>query len=197
MIVRMAQEIQPRPMTLDDYYRLPEDDGLRHELQAGFLVAEPQPGARHAILAARLGEWLSAHVQKDGLGFAFAEGGFLLATDPITLRAPDVSFVTGDRVAHATDLIRAFPGAPDFAIEVLSPSNTREAIRTKVAEYLAAGTRLAWVVDPHRRVVTAYTHLLEPEAHRVGEQIDAGDVVPGFTLTLADLFSGPGFDDAP
>lgn len=81
-----------------------------------------------------------------------------------------------------------FPGAPDLAVEILSPSNTPAAIRGKVAEYLVAGTRIMWIVDPDSRTVTVYRSLLVPHVLAEAETLDGEDVVPGFRITVAELF---------
>src|SRR3990172_1459350 len=89
----MAQRAHHPPMTVDDLYAMP-DDGLKHELQAGLLVAEPLPGSRHGRIAARITALLEAHVRRRRLGTVFSnDTGFLLSRSPDTVRGPDVSFV--------------------------------------------------------------------------------------------------------
>jgi len=86
------------------------------------------------------------------------------------------------------DPSKAFPGPPDLAIEVVSLSNTASGIHAKVADYLAAGTRLVWVVDPEAETVTVYASLLAPRAHVVGQDLDGGDVLPGFRVGVEEIF---------
>ena len=81
------------------------------------------------------------------------------------------------------------PLTPDLAVEVLSPSNRLRDVREKVADLLAAGTRLVWVVDPRRKKVTAYRALLAPRALEEADRLDGEDVVPGFSLPVSALFS--------
>jgi Uma2 family endonuclease len=109
-------------LTEQDLARLP-DDGFRHELRAGLLLAEPIPFPRHAQVQARLITLLDGYTRPRGLGQVLGDGGFLLASNPDTVRGPDVAFVTRERWAAATDRGRFFRGAPDLAVEVLSPSN--------------------------------------------------------------------------
>ena len=127
--------------TADEDSRLP-DNGLRQELQAGVLIAEPQPFPRHAEIQARLAQALLNFVDPRGLGVVLTACGFLPSRRPDTVRGPDVSFVRRDRF-DADEVERAFsPGAPDLAIEIVSPSNRPGEMHAKVADYLAAGSRL-------------------------------------------------------
>jgi len=177
-------------MSVDDLYAIP-DDNLKHELQAGVLVSEPLPGFRHGRVAVRIGRLLDAYVQGRGIGAVVGcDTGFVLARDPDTVRGPDVAFVAKERMASIADEARAFEGAPDFAVEVLSPSNTPATVRAKVADYLAAGARVVWVVDPDpgRETVTVYRSLLAPRSLSRDDELDGEDVVPGFRARVAELF---------
>lgn len=177
---------RPRLMTENDLSDLP-DDGFRHELQAGFLVAEPRPFSTHARLQARMITLLENFARPRGLGAVLGDGGFLLARDPDTVRGPDVSFVSRDRWA-AHDRKRYFDGAPDLAVEILSPSNRAGDMHAKIADYLAAGARLVWVVDPKRRAVTAYRSLLAPRRLFEADVLDGEDALPGFAASVASIF---------
>ncbi len=174
--------------TADDLDRMPED-GWKHELQAGVLVSEPLPSPRHGRIAAEICARLHHHARSQRLGVVIGnDSGFLLARSPDTVRGPDVAFVSRDRYAAAGDPVTAFPGAPDLAIEVLSPSNTPAEVRAKVADYLAAGTQLVWVVDAERRTVTAYRSLLAPRILMETDVLEGEDVVPVFRLEVAEIF---------
>lgn len=165
------------------------DDGFAHELQAGMLVSEPLPGFRHGRVMVLVAEHLSAHARRHQLGVVLGgDSGFILARKPDTVRGPDVAFVSKERVEEHGDSVRAFSGAPDLAVEVLSPSNTPAAMHAKVADYLAAGTRRVWVVDPEAQAVTVYASLLGPD--RLGEidTLSGDDVVPGFQVRVSELF---------
>ena len=179
----------PQPaLTVEDFYALPDDDGAKHELQAGVLLAEPLPGMQHGWMAARIAALLARHVQEHRLGAVFSnDTGYILARSPDTVRGPDVSFVSGERLGTTGLPAGPFPGAPDLAVEVLSPSNTPAAIRAKVADYLAAGTHLVWIVDPAGRTVTTYRTLLAPRVLAEPEVLDGEDVVPGFRISVAEL----------
>lgn len=181
-----ASEPQPR-LTEDDLQALP-DDAYRYELVEGLLLREPAPALRHARVQRRVLIALATYVEEHDLGEVCAELGFVLSKDPDTVRAPDVSFLSRGTLARLRDDTRLFPGAPDLAIEVLSPSNRPGEIRAKVADLLAAGSRLVWVVDPALRHVTAYRALLAPRVLREHDVLDGEDVVPGFSLAVAALF---------
>lgn len=176
------------PLTEDDLLALPEEP-YRHELVEGFLVRDPAPAPGHWRIQRRLLEPLIGFVEAGRLGEAFAEVSFVLSKEPDTVRAPDVAFVSTQSLARLRDEMRLFPGAPDLAVEILSRSNRRQDIRSKVADYLAAGTRLVWVVDPARRRVTAYRTLLAPRLLGEHDLLDGEDVVPGFSLPVSALFS--------
>jgi len=174
--------------TVEDLYDMP-DDGYRHELQAGLLVSEPLPGGRHGMVTAAVAEILRAHARKHRLGVVFAgDSGFILARSPDTVRGPDVAFVSRVRYEQSADTVRAFAGAPDLAVEVLSPSNTATGMHAKVADYLAAGTRRVWLVDPAAQSVTVYASLLWPEVFRGNDLLEGGDVIPGLQVRVGDLF---------
>ena len=175
--------------TVEDLYRFP-DDGRRYELVAGTVVSEPLPGFRHGRVVARIVSRLRAFAEAQGLGeVVTADTGFVLARGPDTLRGPDVAFVAKGRLPSATEESRAFEGPPDLAVEVVSPSNRPEEIRAKVADYLAAGSRLVWVVDPdpERRTITVYESLLAPRVLGADEEVGGADVLPGFRSQVSEL----------
>jgi Uma2 family endonuclease len=173
-------------MTADEYLRTP-DDGYRHELQAGLLIAEPQPFPRHAQIQARLAHILSEFVEKHGLGVVLTEGGFLLSRNPDTVRGPDVAFVRSDRFDAAEAGRAYFRGAPDLAVEILSPSNRPGDIHAKVADYLAAGATLVWIIDPMHEVVDVYRSLLSPRRLPADGVLDGEDVLPGLAVSIAEV----------
>ncbi len=111
-------------------------------------------GFEHGRVALRIGEFVSSFVRQRGLGVATgAETGFQIGRDPDTVRAPDVGFVCAERVP-ATPTAGFFDGAPDLAVEVLSPSDRASEVLAKVQDWLGAGCRIVWVVDPGTRTST-------------------------------------------
>jgi len=167
---------------------LPED-GYRHELLEGLLLAEPRPAWGHGDAQARLARVLGNHAVAGRLGTVVTETGFVLARDPDTVYGPDVAFVARERLEasppHPTGF---FQGAPDLAVEVLSPSNGPAEIHAKVADYLAAGARLVWIVDPDARTVTTYRALLAPSVKRREDLLSGEDVLPGLEIVVGAIF---------
>src|SRR5690606_9864068 len=111
--------------------------------------------------------------------------GFVLHRKPDTVRAPDVAFVSHERYRAFGDEVSALPGPPDIAIEVLSPSDTFAKVHAKVADYLAAGTPLVWVVDPDQRQVRSYRNLLQPQITTEPGELNADDLLPDFSLPVS------------
>jgi Uma2 family endonuclease len=176
---------RPR-LTASELAALPDDE-RRHELEAGWLVSEPLPSLLHDRVRRRLERILEAAVAKHGLGEVFGEAGFVLARDPDTVRGPDLSFVTRERLV-GVDYARFFDGAPDLAIEVLSPSNRPYQVRAKVADYLAAGSRLVWIVDPAGRSVTTYRSLFAPIILDADDALACEDLIPGLSIRVGSIF---------
>jgi len=179
-------EITDRPLTADELYALPDTDS-REELVAGAIVREPPAGFGHGTVEVRIAFLLEEWVRAGGLGRVVTEAGFVLARDPDTVRSPDVAFVAAERVEEGTAHGPYFEGAPDLAVEILSLSNTEREMAAKAREYLAAGTRLVWVVDPDGEEITVYRAGAPP--HRLGrrDMLDGGDVLPGFAALAARI----------
>lgn len=153
------------------------------------LVSEPRPGFRHGRIIATMTEMMGTHVRRRRLGVVIAgDSAFVLARKPDTVRGPDVAFVSRQRFEESGDAVKAFAGAPDLAVEILSPSNARAALHGKVADYLAAGTRRVWVVDPEAHTVTVYASLLWPHRLREEDMLDGDDVIPGFQVRVGEIF---------
>ncbi|MGH7550482.1 MAG: Uma2 family endonuclease [Gemmatimonadota bacterium] len=178
--------VQAELMTIEEFERLP-DDGWQRELVRGHVIKEPPAGFRHSNLGVRLASLLQRFVDDCGLGeVTGADCGFILFDEPPTVRAPDVAFVAGDRLTFDTE--RFAPLAPDLAVEIVSPSNTVSEIYEKAMNYLQAGTRLVWVVEPRSRSVTVYRSPADIRLLTGEASIDGEDVLPGFRLSLSALF---------
>jgi Uma2 family endonuclease len=157
------------------------------ELIRGVLVVREPAGWRHGLVAMNLGVEIGVHARRTGAGRVFAaETGFQLASDPDTVRAPDVAFVTRERVP-VTETTGYAAAAPDLAVEVLSPGDRPGEVLAKVAEWLSAGARLVWVVDPERRLARVYRHDGSESIATADGALDGEDVLPGFTCPLAAI----------
>ena len=175
-------------MTAAELERLPRD-GWRYELRKGELRRMPPAGEPHGRHGNKLNALLSIHVLQNHLGVVYSlETGFRLESDPDTLYAPDIAFITRDRVP-TEDRPGFFPGAPDLAVEVVSPSDTAEEVREKVDDYLRLGTRIVWVVYPRTKRVAVYRAEGLVRELAGDDVLDGEDVVPGFTCRVADIFA--------
>ena len=147
-------------------------------------------GFRHGRFAAEIAAAVANFVKPRGLGVVTgAETGFFIARDPDTVRAPDVGFVRADRLA-GIEPAGFFPGAPDVAVEVLSPSDRASEVNAKVRDWLDAGSRMVWVVDPENQTVAVYSSPSGAVILGASETLLGGEVLPGFTLPLGEIFGG-------
>ncbi len=164
----------------------------RFELVNGRLLVREPAGFRHGRVATTLAIVLGTHVREHRLGVVLtADTGFVLRRGPDTVRAPDVCFVSRDRIPDPEPVSFA-ELAPDLAVEVVSPSNTHAEIAGRVRDLLAAGTRLVWVFDPELRTATIHRPGREPEHLTPHGEINGEGVVPGFRCSLEVLFEEPG-----
>jgi Uma2 family endonuclease len=133
-------------MTADRLFGI-KDDGFRYELVNGELRKMTPSGFNHGKVVARLTALLTLYVESNRLGAVLgAETGFKLASDPDTVRAPDIAFVKRERILATGETEKFCPGPPDLAVEVLSPSDTVYEVEDKVTGWLAPGTTTVWVV---------------------------------------------------
>jgi Uma2 family endonuclease len=161
----------------------------RTELVRGRLVVRETAGYEHGRVAADLLVRIAGHVRANALGVVLAaETGFTLQRRPDTVRAPDVAFIRADRLPPPG--IRGFPElAPDLAVEVRSPGDTRPEVAEKVADWLAAGAALVWVVDPIARTVVVHAPGRVPHTLGAEDTLDGGDVLPVFQVRVVELFA--------
>lgn len=163
----------------------------RAELVRGELVELMPVGLLHSMLVGRLLAWLIFFLDKHKLGTAGTELGVVLARNPDLVLAPDVYFLSRGRISHPIST-RFFEGAPDLAIEVLSPDDRAGKTQEKIREYLQAGTRQVWIVDPDTATVTVHLPGGASQSYSGESEVPGGDVLPGFSFRPSDLFH---FDD--
>jgi Uma2 family endonuclease len=183
-----------RLITADELLVMPPYDEHGHqcrfELIRGELKVMSLAKPLHGVICSRLNFKLSGFVEEHDLGETFgAETGFRVERDPDSVLGPDVAFVSHGRLAAAENFEKYFPFAPDLAVEVLSPGNTAREINEKVAMYFAAGSRAVWVFDPEKRTAAVYASPSEVRVLNEDERFGGGEVLPGFTLDLAKLFT--------
>jgi Uma2 family endonuclease len=179
-------DMAPATMTAEELLRL-NIPGKRTELVRGQLVVREPPGFVHGVIALKIGRLMSEFVDSGDLGGVVAgETGFTLERNPDTVRAPDVVFVCRDRVPDP--LPRGYGEfAPDLAVEVLSPGDRPGEVLAKVSDWLRAGTRLVWIVDPIRRTARVYRADGTESFVTEHESLDGDDMLPGFSLPLASI----------
>ncbi len=176
-------------LTADDLWNMP-DHGGHVELIRGELRVLRSAEYDHGRITGRLAARLFNHVDANRLGDVLAAGtGFVIARDPDTVRAPDIAFVRRDRIPAEGRPIKFWDGAPDLAVETMSPSDTVFELDEKFREWLDAGTRLVWVVNPKQRTVTVYRPDHTARILSSGDTLTGADVIPGFTLAIAELFA--------
>jgi Uma2 family endonuclease len=178
-----------QPMTAEELLKMPKD-GFRYELVKGELIKMSPAGFEHGAVAMNLAIILGQHVKANRLGVVCAaETGFKIATAPDTVLAPDVSFVRQERIPP-TGLPKAYwPGAPDLAVEVVSPGDTAKEVAGKVEDWLAAGARAVWVVNPKRLTVIIHRPQIEAVTLGLDDELDGQDVVPGFRCRVSEIFA--------
>jgi len=171
-------------MTAEELFRLP-NDGSRYELVHGELRKKMSPtGIAHGRVAARIIFSLMAYLEDHAIGEVYSNDvGFWLGRKPDTVLAPDVAFVRNERVVDST---KFFEGAPDVAVEVVSPGDSSSEVEQKAADWLRAGSRAVIIADPGRK---------SARIHRAGETVNVvdaisiDDILPDWRLPLAKLFA--------
>ncbi len=182
----------PRLLTAEEFARLPDlPDGSQQELVRGKVVMAPPPGFRHGRVQVQVASKLNDYAVSTKRGRVAVETGVVTERGPDTVRGPDISYWSAERLPFDQDPEGYPDAAPDLCVEVLSPSNRRSEMRDKVAEYFGRDVRMVWVVDPEDRTIAVYrspgeARLLHADENAV---IDGEDVLPGFRWPVADLFA--------
>ncbi len=176
-------------MTVEQYLALPEQcdangNDISSELIAGEIVLAPLPSARHDLLKNQICDVLRSFLgENPGLGLrAFVQFGF--AVTDVDALVPDVCVLAKSRLQETTS--RVLTGAPEIAIEVLSPSDTVFHFRHKIDTYLSNGSRSVWAVYPEDRFVQIYTKHGSHEFK--GEQLIEDETLPGFSHPVSNFF---------
>ncbi len=184
----MSLSTVPRTTSAKELFDFPVD-GYRYELVSGNLQMMSPAGGRHGRLANRISMLLNKHVDANHLGVVFAaETGFLIQTDPDTVLAPDVAFVSLARFKSVENEVQYLPLAPELAIEVLSPSDRFSRVESKAFAWLDSGTKLVLLIDPDNETIHAYRSRKQIEMFQRSETIDCSAAVSNWMLTVDDVF---------
>jgi Uma2 family endonuclease len=164
------------------------DDGFNYEVVDGELVMSPKNNPEHGNICMRLGSALQVFVERKKLGAMFdSNTGFWMENE--NCRAPDLSFVSRERLRGQKRPARSFfKFAPDLAIEVLSPNNTRAEIQDRLRDFFSSGTKLVWIIDPESKSAEICYSLEKRRLVSPSGELNGETVVPGFRYKLADLF---------
>ena len=177
-------------LTADDLWKLGEGD-TRRELVDGEVREMAPTGGIHGQVTARICRRLTEYVERHGGGkVVVGDVGFVLDLphDRDRVRGPDVAFVSTARLPEGRLPEGFIRGAPDLAVEVLSPSDSPMDVQQKVRDYLEAGARLVWVIAPAARAATIYRADGSARLLRDGDHLDGEDVLPGLAIPLTELF---------
>jgi Uma2 family endonuclease len=176
-------------VTADELLALPTGMGKRYELVAGELRVMAPSGWRHGGVSANIASILGTFIRERALGRSFgAETGFLLKRNPDTVRAPDFAFIAKGNLPESEPTEAFWPGAPDLAVEVLSPGDTTGEVDEKIDEWLTAGCAAVWVVDPKLQTVTIYQSVTNVVVKTAGETLQGDPVVAGFSCAVDEFF---------
>jgi Uma2 family endonuclease len=175
-----------RRIATEDDLRATPKDGNKYELVDGEIRMSPA-GNRHSVVGVRLSARLLAIVEERKLGHVMgADAGYRLPGGNV--RSPDVSFVATGRFPDDRPTADWGRLAPDLAVEVLSPSERTRHVLDKIGEYLEAGVRLVWVIDPQKQRATVHRSLLDVRELGPDDELAGEEVVPGFRCRLGELF---------
>lgn len=172
-------------LTIEKFDQLPIREGILYELNEGEVVTMTEPMPRHNWVRDNVAAALRDFAHPRHLGRVFLETGYQLT--PETVRIPDVSFVSADRMREI-DLDRRIQGAPALAIEVVSPTDLAEGLTQKVKQYLAAGAKAVWVFYPKTRDVQVFRADGGSFVRRGHETLEDPDILPGLSLDLKSVF---------
>lgn len=162
-------------------------DGIPCELVRGTLQFREHPLPAHGYTVSQIIHAIMSYLETHPIGVVLGETGCTTQRGPDTVRAPDVSFISRDRLPP--ERRRGYPEtAPDLAVEVLSESNSAKEMEQKVSEYFANGARLVWIADPQRRTVAVHAPEARPYVLGRDEILDGGDVLPGFRAQVNKFF---------
>lgn len=182
--------VETKKLTAEEFFDLPEPkDGSKQELVRGEVITMAAPGVEHGEIQLALGSLIRVFLMSNKIGRVVTESGVVTEHNDDTVRGPDVSYYSKERLPLDKRVVKYNDQPADLCVEVKSPSNTMKQLKAKAKEYLFAGVRLVWIVEPEDRTVTVITDPLESRTLEPEATLDGGDVLPGFSCQVADLFA--------
>ena len=145
-------------LTAEEYFALPEPmDGSKQELVRGRVVTVPGPGVEHGEIQVNVASAIKVFLKSNPIGRVVTESGAITERKPDTVRGPDVSYYSKERLPLDKRVVGYHTEVPDLCVEVMSPFNSLKQLKAKAKEYLFAGVRMVWIIDPEERTVTIIT----------------------------------------
>ena len=185
---RLSEQSPEKKIWTDAEFMALPKDGHRYELVNGELIDMGNSGAKHGYVAVILSAALFNHVFSRKLG-AVMDSSTAFKMKSGNKRSPDISFVDKQRLQGMEELPDGFlEGAPDLAVEILSPGNTVEEMHNKIVEYFENAARLVWVIHPKEYYVLVYRSPQPDRLLKSTDSLDGEEVIPGFTLAVSELF---------
>jgi Uma2 family endonuclease len=185
----MAITTEKRKYTIEDLWELSHRTDNRLELVKGALRELAPANFEHGLVAGKLQVLVGQFVMSQRLGYVVAaETGFVLSEQPATVRAPDMAYVSRERVMES-HIERFADFAPDLVAEVVSPSDTFSSVAEKVEDWLNAGVRLVWVIDPATKTVRVHRAGQPTQVLHEQDTLSGEDVLPGFACKVSELFA--------
>ena len=184
----MTTQTKTSLLTADDLLRL-HGEGVRGELIRGVLCKSMAAGVDHGKYVMNLAVALGSFIKARRLGSLIgSDSGVWLGRDPDTVREPDIAFISSDRVSLGVSVPGYSEVVPDLVVEIASPSDSRRSVNDKARMWHSSGVRLVWAAYPDTRSVDV--HLEDGSIMTLNENdaLDGGDVLPGFTCPVSDMF---------
>ncbi len=192
-MVATLPEVSERLMTVDEFFDLPDDDGVDRMLIQGRLWEKPMTkrnkwhSSCEAAIARLIGNWVMSQPKPRGKVFS-GEAGFVLRGIPGSAVGIDVAYASHDVISRSEVDTRMIDGPPDLAVEILSPSDKQDEIIAKVREYLDVGVGLVWIVEPVFQTVTVYRPNERPKLFAGTDVLSGDEHLPGFQVTVNQIF---------